>query len=440
MGAPRTFTWSAPDVPQGMAAWGRLGNGRTPSLRLAVVNQSRNLVVDLLYAQPSTLNNGGSPSQNACLIDLVRVSGVEADALSEEVVGVSHDTDSPLSHVTTYRQPIVSDASVIRRATKVMGTRYARAAGLSGFVNRNTAVSLVGGDLGLTGAANRLGVGPRMAPIKISPGEGLAVMPASLLTQPGDLTNFYQASGVSVEFVVADASGKVTSYYAYPCEVGIASTHAGRAYAAIWNDPDYAVDVYVLAVAVENHFEDGHTIVSYVPGSVGVTRWTPDMDSGDLIDQTSRVAAHAGDSAFLSDNGIRCVSGDIAIPLSFNNALNIEVTKAPIDGGSVEATSIESLLRWPLPGAVFKHVLKIKPFIVPGDSGLTALPFMPGTRATRGHYTPISVYPGHAAFVAAQAYDSGASSNSYGTGWSMSDWDILFQVRAARGVPFGRSS
>jgi len=426
----------AEDVSFGRQWHWRDDQPRPPSVKAAIVNQSRGLTVDVIGCN-FVMHKAASLLPNALpVLRLVRVSDVASDLRTTAVPGVTHDTANALADVLCYRLPIVTTGDVLRTMPKATQDYLSLgSSATTGFLTRHQGASVHGArGVGLRPGLELAG-GSLSRSIICRAGEGVAVtLPTTGLD---DL--YLPLGGARVEFVVRDvATGCVTTYLATHCDVSLASASQAnpRALASVFVPAGSSEVIEVLSVNVVSEEDEYPILASTQLTMVTLARmpWTAIEDADpSLEDHTSGVVGHAGDD--VTQWGVRCVRGDI--PLRYADGDFVRTDTGSVTSGD-EASLNSSYLHAPLPGQVVRRAVQH------GVSRNIGSIFSPLTDPCRWRgptsRNPISVRSGEA-FVATVSPDrlSGAPSSIAGA-YLVMDLEITFQVRRPRGAPFGRAA
>lgn len=435
MGARPTYTWVAEDVSFGRQWHWAADQPRPPSVKAAIVNQSRGLVVDVIGCN-FVQHNAGIPSSSLPVIRLVKVSAVASDLRTTVVDGVAHDTSETLEDVQCHRLPIVTPGDPVRTTPKITQDYLSvPTTGNIGFLTRSQGVSVLGArGVGLWSMLDLAG-GTAGRSIILRAGEGVAVtIPPTGLDDP-----YLHVGGARVEIIVREvATGCVTTFLATRCDVSLASASqaAPRALASIFVPVGSSEVVEILSVNVVSEEDEYPILISSRPNMVTLARmpWTA-IEDGDpsLADHTASVVGHAGDA--VSAWGVRCVRGDI--PLRYSDGDFVRTDTGSVASGD-EASLNSNYLHAPLPGQVARRA------VVQGVSRIlsTAAGSLTDPCRWRGPLSrnPITVRPGEA-FVTTLSPDRllgapGAMAGAY----LVVDVEFTFQVRRPAGAPFGRAA
>lgn len=436
MGARPTYTWVAEDVSFGRQWHWAADQPRPPSVKAAIVNQSRGLAVDVIACNFVMHNANALPAAMQPVLQLIRVSAVTDDARTTVVDGVSHDTSETLADVQCRRLPIVTPGDVLRTIPKMtqdylsIGTTAT-----TGFLTRHQGASLVGArGVGLRPRLDLAG-GSGLRGIILRAGEGVAVaLPPTGLYNP-----YLHVGGARAEFVVREVStGCVTTYIATHCDVSLASASQSspRALASIFVPGGSSEVIEVLSVNMVSEEDEYPILSSSKPTLVTLARmpWTAIEDADPtLLDHTSSAVGHAGDN--VSQWGVRCVRGDI--PFRYSDGDFVRTDTGQVASGD-EASLNSSYLHAPLPGQVARRAL----FHAVSNSIGSAASALTDPCRWRGPTSrnPITVRPGEA-FVTTVSPDRllgapGAMAGAY----LVLDVEVTFQVRRPAGAPFGRAA
>ena len=408
---------------------------RPPSVKVAIVNQSPGLVVDVIGCN-FVMHNPVSASTFSSAtpqLRLVRISATASDARTRQVQGVAHDTSQTLSDVECLALPRVTTGSTMRTMPKCTAD-YLGLAGATTLV-MNAGAQVVGArGRARYGSADLAGGGAGRS-IVLRAGEGVAVM----LHADGINARALPLGGATVEVTVRELSTScVTTFVACRCDVSLASGSQAspRALLSVFVPGGSSEVIEILSVRVVSEEDEYPIVTTSQLNLVTLARmpWTAVEDADpSLLDHTSQVVGHAGDA--VSQWGVRCVRGDV--PLRYSDGDFVRTDTGSVVSGD-EASLNSSYLHAPLPGQVARRAVQ------QGVSTSTAAIHIPLTNPAwwRGPTSrnPITVRAGEA-FVATLSPDRllGAAAALSGA-YLVMDVELTFQVRRPAGAPFGRAA
>lgn len=431
MGARPTYTWAVEDVGLGRRFEGAPDtyDVRPRSIRVAVVNRGR-WVVDVVNVSMTGLDD--RPAIVWMIPTSIARATVEIGPQSDTVYPIAHDTTAALTSVVAVRRPRLSAITEIRNAYRMIPRAQAlTTTSTAGFTTMRTSTSLIGGDLGIVGGANRPAGGPRTRGIILRAGQGLAVCP---MTAGATVA---VSSEVTVEFVVRDvATGKIFSFVVDRC-ASAWTRHSAVGYAALWNPGGSSEVVEVLACNVECEHDESNGITAAGAIAYGVAPWTTIEEAHPTtVDRTASVVAHDPGVVSLTDAGVRCLTGDWPMRVAGNDTLRVAGGTggfASYGGLPEQAAAAFNYQTFPLPGAIGRFC----PAMVVNSYRINDFGLPPQSRLVEGHRTPIAVPPGSAFYVGVAPQQGGSL---LGAAHAVVDVDITFQVRRPLGPPFGRAA